>query len=618
MKSKLIMVIALVALVSLMIMPVMGAGTTTIDLVYSANADSTMEVSGSGSGVSIRWNTYNFNFDNLTNPTDVVWLTNAFKLPSQSGTFTGTYGTATMSGDFYFINGSFSGYQQQVWLHFNSFNKGSQTGIGYIELTGLPSGYFGANIQNVVGLTPIWATAATGGSAKGYGTYIVRDTVYGKTTFIVDGDVTDPILDVSIDKHGYSARTKIFSKNTAVYSEPSITPVNVPSFALLDKSLIFQTYLLGHYVNSSEYFTTRTQYNFTLDKNEINPGESVTASLTSSKPLLPFSELDAYTIGCGLKDLSGGSKITYAGNDPTWILSGGDWKQINDTSLNYDISYGTAFPSQVSLSGFESPGQYICEATAFSSDGYAPPKMYGTVNVTGLGSYRTVSFNVKDAQESGFIYGATVSVRRADGTWKNQTVTNKQVSVVVGDREYIGYQATAPGYDSPSLLYTQITADRTIDIDLQKQLSAPDGNATLSVFVKSASGSQWLNLADAVVKLSDGQVKNTPESGSVWFVVLSNSSYSVTVSKPGYQTLTRSILCGSTTCGGISMELVSLTVTTSPTLAPGASPTVDIRTDSQKDAAMMGKVRASGDDLIGLAIIAAMFGLVGLIGKSMK
>jgi hypothetical protein len=116
---------------------------------------------------------------------------------------------------------------------------------------------------------------------------------------------------------------------------------------------------------------------------------------------------------------------------------------------------------------------------------------------------------------------------------------------------------------------------------------------------------------------------NTGTSDNIWSIVTNATNYKITGSKSGYISKSTVINSGEDPSMTVVIELSRATVTPTitGTVLPGETtvrPTVDSRTVNEKDADMMGQIRDAGPNLIDLAILATIFGLVGLIGKSMR
>jgi hypothetical protein len=326
----------------------------------------------------------------------------------------------------------------------------------------------------------------------------------------------------------------------------------------------------------TEYFTVYNPadtFSLSITPSSINIGENTTATISS--PTGDFSIMDYYILYCRLKDsMVLGVEVKSDGNEPNYHFDGSIWQQVDDLTHLFTVPYGADFPESITLSGWDAPGDYDCEATLFTSDNTPVPRMYADVTVSGEAEqFQTVVINVRDSADASFIYGATASLKRSDGTWENKTVSSGPVSFQVKDMEWIGYTATAEGYEDPGVLYTQITQAKNIDIVLSKPLPPADpGFASLQIYVKTSSDGAWVALQGVSVVMSDGQTKITPESGLATFTMTANSTYSVTASKTGYNSLTIPITCGASTCGGYTIVMTSTSANPSVTATETAVP----------------------------------------------
>lgn len=370
-------------------------------------------------------------------------------------------------------------------------------------------------------------------------------------------------------------------------------------------------------------------YNMTVNPTEINAGGSVYATFSSSTG--SFALVNAMTLICQYRTGSGGTACTYNGNDPTFINTGGVWKQWNSTTKTYSITYGSSFPNGLNLEGFDAPGQYSVEGTLFQFDDYSPPKMTGYINVSGDGRILAVSMNVKDMDTQGYINGATASLVQTDGSITNKTVSWGPVVFNAPAGSYLGYTASANGYDPMGIAYFQLTENKVIDIPLSKTKTYAENTTGLRCFVRTGSGGSWVAIEGASVRVEDGngQTKITPASGMVEFTVATNSTYYVTASKTGYTDVTLAVDVGEEPVS-VSLELGRTTI--SPTAQPTAVvtvcdengchvvtavPTVDTRTDAEKDADLAGQVRDIAPQLVGFFIVLIFIGGFQLINKGM-
>lgn len=374
-----------------------------------------------------------------------------------------------------------------------------------------------------------------------------------------------------LKSHGglsYSSRAFVYNATTGgvITSQGAVMDTNfafnVPSGSII----IGMKDSVGTYWNSSTLFNVTSGYNLTVAPSQIAPGGTTIATISSSTG--SFSRVNAYSIACQNPDNPNvGYACTVNGTDPTWMLISGNWTQI-DANKNWTLSWGASFPSSVTLEGFTAPGNVNIEATLFPSDVNALPipRMTANLQVLGTEQYHKVYINVRDQDTAGFIYGATAAVKGVN--WSNQTVTNGPAIYNIQHGAIVGHTATAAGYDPASVYYTQITADKTIDIVLSKTRSYATNVTGLRAYVVTTGTGQWISLDGATVTLSDGQTRLTPGSGLAEFTVNTNTTYGVTATKAGYGTLTRSVAVG-TEPVSVSLELGTVTATPTVTTTTG-------------------------------------------------
>jgi hypothetical protein len=254
------------------------------------------------------------------------------------------------------------------------------------------------------------------------------------------------------------------------------------------------------------------------------------------------------------------------------------------------------------------------------------PTPYQIIDPIPPGYTRTWFIN-SDGQTGGSIQGSFVDLYDVQNTsWKNTTLSMS----VNGNLAYIdtlpnhtiNAYGHAVGYDSDTRLGLP-AADTVYELVLWTGLLSPGtGNVNLNIIVSA----QQTGMAISDVSLSIVQPSGATEGGrtgsiGTYVAVVPNLSYiRVTASKTGYGTVTSSI---TTTDFGpdtlrISLPRLIVTPTITATPLPGqatVAPTLDTRSTTQKDADMMNQVRDSGPMLIGLAILATVFGLMKLMTK---
>jgi len=110
-----------------------------------------------------------------------------------------------------------------------------------------------------------------------------------------------------------------------------------------------------------------------------------------------------------------------------------------------------------------------------------------------------------------------------------------------------------------------------------------------------------------------------PGGDAAVFVVPNNTIIKARASKTGYGPVTELFNSGEVSPKTKTLSMYRLVVTPVPTATIGPGGTtpvyVDPRTTIQKDADMMNQIRDAGPGLIGLAIVATIFGLIRLMTK---
>lgn len=666
-KNRSLIFIALIALVSLMIAPGMAAATENgtlfedLGVVQSLMASNTADTTPAFTFAAINLTTYEISSCNGLQVVLVNLMNSGYSqyIPYGYGTYTSgqtRFSSSYGSGDIgyqvlYTSGGSYSG--TSIYVVFDDPLVVTTTGPKTIQLTYNPADLHGFRVDQVI------STTGYSKIRDGSGNYMMTiQYTSGSSILMMNSLYTNDVNgyariynninkrfenQYSVSLGGLGAEGKIekrgltgapYASKVFVYKsdgttlQASETTLNTNDFNFNVQSYplyIRITNAYGRTLNSSLLLVTDGIYNLSFSSKTITPGGSTTATVRAA--LGTYADLVGYTLLCNSN--SGGSplNIKYAGNDPSFVYSGGSWKQIRDSNGTYSITYGAGFPSSLVLTGFDSPGEYTCEGAVWSTKDY--PKMYVPITVTGSSTSRTVIVNVQDSSSGAYINGAVASLKLADGTWYNKTVTSGPVQFPVKDREYIGYVATAYGYETTSPAYRQITQDTTIDIPLWKPLPiAPAGNATLSFYVQTASSGKWKTLGGALVVLSDGQTKYTPESGLAVFQMIANQSWSVTVDLSGYNRQTMTGTCGATSCGGYSIILTPTSANpTITTTTAGAGSSTGTGTGTSSGIAGNGTPRAVaqknfedwqlwGGTILGGVVVIMLIGFTGqALGK---
>jgi hypothetical protein len=368
-------------------------------------------------------------------------------------------------------------------------------------------------------------------------------------------------------------------------------------------------------LNSTVLFTVPTA-TYTLT---VNPDSGLTNTIFNivSTSTIGFTGNDAFTIICNGGDTGG--TCLYNGTSPVFMKKADTYwyhRSLINGAIS-DVRLTTSFPSSIAIN-FTAPGTYSIEGTFFETAGTAGTAS-DTVTINSIpGGSKTFKVNVQDSLSGALISGAEVQIKTPTGTWSNATTITGTRSYTTKIGEMLGYGASASGYVSSSILFTQIAGDTDRTVVLGKYIPVAVGNNTLYVYARDSR--TLTGLEGALIHLGDGQTKTTPASGLATFTVLENGTYQITVSKSGFQPLTRTIqVAGSS--NAISMELSPIYVTTQRTLAPGetATPapqaTIDTRTNAQKQDSAV-KIIYDNAEYIVWGLVALIF--IGIIKLALK
>lgn len=646
MKQKLMFIIALLALVALLAVPVSAVanynGTLEVNLpasqvITSGSASWSASITRNSSLTMIAWGT---DFDIVGTPEFLVMYFPADNLAVGSTTFylsdsLGQYASGSLlAGNGTNLYGG-AGNQYYV-LNFNTWTPGTRSGkiIGSLNipndtaLTSNPSvGPFnqmsvGGSGLGTLPMAPTYSTTYVTPS-----TGMIYQAKQNKVKFdyfvnAIGGSGTGLISNVSIQRpssNTLSSKFQIRSEvppNTLKASSP-FTSKTINEYLLVSGNNYFLTAYVpfnGKYYNSSILFPpTSASYILTVTPETGSLSTTYKADATSSDNL--FSVCDAYTIICN--GVSGG-KCLYNQTDPVFIKKADTYwyhRSLINGAIS-DVKLTLNFPSSLSLN-FTAPGFYSVDGTFFETIGGGRTAS-DTVTVTSTGGAQTFTVNVQDSTSGALVSGAEVQIKTSAGIWSNLTTLTGTRAYGTKTGEILGYGASATGYLPSSILYTQITGGMDRTVILNKYIPVAVGNNTLYVYARDSR--TLTGLEGALIHLGDGQTKTTPASGLATFTVLENGTYQITVSKSGFQPLTRTIqVAGSS--NAISMELSPIYVTTQRTLAPGetATPapqaTKDMRSNPEKQEAAV-KIVYDNAEYIVWGLVALIF--IGIIKLALK
>lgn len=304
-------------------------------------------------------------------------------------------------------------------------------------------------------------------------------------------------------------------------------------------------------------------YSLTMSPETGTTATNFTAAITAGVDEIG-AVLNQFTILC--TESGKNSFCTVDGKDPVFVKQeDGNWY------LDSDL-YSATFPANIPLK-FNIPGIHTVKAWFFTTDPTdTGTEVSDTITVTSSPGQIKLTVEVRDAGTNGLIGGSDILLKKEDGTWDNQTVGLGFRDYYINGGSNIGIGATAPGYTDSGIEYSRFY-ENAKKIVLLSRISGgvPEGNNTLSVYVRNGAVSDIVGLAGATVKLNDGQTKLTPASGLAQFLVLDAETYFITVSKPGYLTVSKYFAVNGAV-NSVTIDMLVPGVTVTPTLAPGETP----------------------------------------------
>lgn len=283
------------------------------------------------------------------------------------------------------------------------------------------------------------------------------------------------------------------------------------------------------------------------------------------------------------------------------------------------------------------PGSYSITLSVVNATGSGTITKNNYLTITGANSsvIRTY-FQAVDGSSGGAIHGANLQIKDvtsgiwanssadADGTYYIDTLASATINAY---SDYTGYQSVSRLGLSPfDGVYELVMWPTNLLMD------PGTGNINLIILVNDKATSAPINLASVAVTTPSGATTGqaTNEAGSTVFAVPNGSVINIKVTASGYQSASTSI---TTTSFGPDTKRVELqrvsAVTPTGTIpgdinhdgvvdeqdVPGATPvpTLDARTDSQKDDALMAILRNNAESILWLCILAIIFGLLKMI-----
>lgn len=448
--------------------------------------------------------------------------------------------------------------------------------------------------------------------------YIVSGSGYAAKSLFTDG-THDLYLGDTITWTGCSASgcTPTRCKNylTVNYAPNNTAPVN-PSSA--SGSFVINATNHGEASCIVLYVPSLGHYFWQVDPT-YRPYANVTFSISDSANFTAKLSGVAILLSNGQTNTTGADGTAFIAITPissayTYDLTKSSYTDVNARSLGgYGITGGTVYDTMT----------YAVITTPTPVPTYPP---------TPAGYIRTIVRTV-DGNTGTRITGATINLRDvSNNSWKNSTA----------DSDGESYIDTLPS-STMDVYCTHPTGAWTASSETGASvggvylmpmypplLAAGDGNINLVVGVYDIYGNS-LPGASVTVRVPSGATTGgiTGPGGSETFNVVNNSVVTISASKSGYVGKSWSVTTNTFADQWTEIKLDRQTqATTPPTLTPGPEGTTPMPTiipgcedptssgcANIKDTALMNQLRDAGPSIVGLAILAIIFGILKMIMK---
>jgi len=212
------------------------------------------------------------------------------------------------------------------------------------------------------------------------------------------------------------------------------------------------------------------------------------------------------------------------------------------------------------------------------------------------------------------------------GVWVNGTYPEGVACGITDQNATIYYEISAYGYYP--VTNTRITENDTGPEEYVEPMfrigsGPPPGditNSVLRLFLQHPDGNPIMASPGVdVLLLTTGQHTVTGYSGVAEFDVLNNTAYSYRASRSGYKTVTGTVLVNTSISEWIVVMGPDTGVPPTPTITGTTYPTATLTGaaltahNQEQDQAMMTQLREAGPGIIGLAILAIIFGLLNMM-----
>ena len=293
----------------------------------------------------------------------------------------------------------------------------------------------------------------------------------------------------------------------------------------------------SNYIEITNLLPQESPYHLTLNPAAVIAGANVTATITSvTDPTLALVngiQYSYYDEGAWL------STDFFEPTTPTltkqYGLFDGDWKQFNTTVLYFsDTHSGIPNPDILQFSGTSGTKTVRCFVYLTTGQYY---ELTGTVIVGQGAGYIVTRIQAFDGLGGGLIYYPEIDIyNKNTGQWTNRTYASGAAEISTPVNTYFNVYGIKAGYINAKLLNIVARDDITYQLPFFTGVTPSAGNQSLSFWVTNVNG-QAISGAQVILKEAGttSVFIGTTIAGGIYNPIVKQSTlYTYTVTKSGY------------------------------------------------------------------------------------
>ena len=322
--------------------------------------------------------------------------------------------------------------------------------------------------------------------------------------------------------------------------------------------------------------------------------------------------------------------VNKTGNSRIFVTNVSDYVVASDNLANENDFVFNVWPNQIYIN-LLSPDNTWYNSSLLFLIGPPPPTVTPTPSPTIPPGYIVTYVRTFDPLTNSDIHGTNISMYDVEAAvWTNYTADpdgrGEIYTLPYHTLNLYGTYPTDGVYNDAELLgaETGYTGGKLFYLDMYPYTPAPaSGYVELYTTIRNRDDKSpvtYASIGTTIISTGAYFGSSSGSTGTDIYTYPNDTALRIIVNKPGYLTATVYTNTGDDEKKYviIDMDRSTVTPTVTGTVLPGETtvrPTIDSRTDSEKDSDMMNQVRDAGPILISLAILATLFGLVKLIGK---